>query len=213
MAPLKLPLSPVIFSQAGHARSYREETSLEHSTTGSPPEVTGPHFALPRPSSSFDRMADCWMIGSGSADTVGGIRESALDVTTTRNLRTVNSSTSNAPKRAFLISRRPTKRRPIATAPTATAPSAAAPAASANRLAVETALDCPVVSRLIRDLCQPSQPPPLFATDLIRSPHRRGQARLVTVSPMSIRNRLAVAASSPQPRLRPCGSRPARGWR
>src|SRR6202030_3468833 len=70
----------------------------------------------------------------------------------TRNLRTVNSSTSSAPKRAFLIARRPTARRPTASAPMATAPNAAAPSASANSRAAGTALDWPVSSRAIDDL-------------------------------------------------------------
>src|SRR6202043_2816824 len=78
---------------------------------------------------------------------------------TTRNLRTVNSSTSSAPSRAFLISRRPTTRRPIASAPMATAPNAAAPSASANRPAAETALDCPGNSGAICDLHQLRQLP------------------------------------------------------
>jgi uncharacterized protein DUF6538 len=47
---------------------------------------------------------------------------------TTRNLPTVNSSTSSAPKRAFFITERPTTRLPIASAPMATAPTPRRPA-------------------------------------------------------------------------------------
>jgi len=70
----------------------------------------------------------------------------------TRNLRTRNSSTSSAPKRAFLITRRPTARRPIANAPIASAPNAAAPSASANRWVATRGLDWLAASRAIGDL-------------------------------------------------------------
>src|SRR4029077_17580486 len=71
---------------------------------------------------------------------------------TTRNLRTVNSSTSSTPHRALLIARPPNARRAMANAPMATAPNAAAPNASANRLVAGTVLDCRITSRAMCDL-------------------------------------------------------------
>src|ERR1700726_647384 len=69
-----------------------------------------------------------------------------------RSLRTLSSSTSSDPKRARLITRRPTARRPMANAPMATAPNAAAPGAIAIRLVAGAALNGLVTSRAICDL-------------------------------------------------------------
>jgi len=69
---------------------------------------------------------------------------------TTRSLRTVKSSTSSAPIRAFLMTRRPTATWPIASAPMASAPIAAAPSTSADSLlAGRMALGRAVTSRVI----------------------------------------------------------------
>ncbi len=72
---------------------------------------------------------------------LGGRRAPGASCSMTRSLRTVSSSTSSVPKRAFLIERRPTARWPIASAPTAIAPKAAAPSASARRLVAGAALE------------------------------------------------------------------------
>jgi hypothetical protein len=58
----------------------------------------------------------------------------------TRSRRTVKSSTSSEPIRAFLIARRPITMRPIANAPIATAPTATAPSAAASKLRAGAAL-------------------------------------------------------------------------